>query len=96
MLHGAELRHDGRVAGRGHDRGFCDLQFLDFVSVRDIGPVTLNIGGIANRQLADADRRRKARALQKAVVSDVDVDQDGVDSVERRTAVETERQHVSL
>ena len=35
------------------------MQFLDFVVFRDIGPVlTLNIGGIANCQLADADRRR--------------------------------------
>jgi anhydro-N-acetylmuramic acid kinase len=35
------------------------MQFLDFVAFRDIGPVlTLNIGGIANCQLADADRRR--------------------------------------
>jgi len=35
------------------------MQFLDFVAFRDIGPVlTLNIGGIANCQLADRDRRR--------------------------------------
>jgi len=35
------------------------MQFLDYVAFRDIGPVlTLNIGGIANCQLADADRRR--------------------------------------
>ena len=35
------------------------MQFLDFVAFRDIGPVlTLNIGGIANCQLADPDRRR--------------------------------------
>jgi len=35
------------------------MQFLDFVAFRDIGPVlTLNIGGIANCQLADADRGR--------------------------------------
>ncbi len=35
------------------------MQFLDFVAFRDIGPVlTLNIGGIANCQLADADRAR--------------------------------------
>jgi anhydro-N-acetylmuramic acid kinase len=35
------------------------MQYLDFVSFRDIGPVlTLNIGGIANCQLADADRNR--------------------------------------
>ena len=35
------------------------MQFLDFVAFRDIGPVlTLNIGGIANCQLADADRSR--------------------------------------
>jgi anhydro-N-acetylmuramic acid kinase len=35
------------------------MQFLDFVAFRDIGPVlTLNIGGIANCQLADVDRRR--------------------------------------
>jgi anhydro-N-acetylmuramic acid kinase len=35
------------------------MQFLDFVAFREIGPVlTLNIGGIANCQLADADRRR--------------------------------------
>jgi anhydro-N-acetylmuramic acid kinase len=35
------------------------MQFLDFVVFREIGPVlTLNIGGIANCQLADADRRR--------------------------------------
>lgn len=35
------------------------MQFLDFVAFRDIGPIlTLNIGGIANCQLADADRRR--------------------------------------
>ena len=35
------------------------MQFLDFVSFRDIGPMlTLNIGGIANIQLADKDRRR--------------------------------------
>ena len=33
------------------------MQYLDFVAFRDIGPVlTLNIGGIANCQLADADR----------------------------------------
>jgi anhydro-N-acetylmuramic acid kinase len=32
---------------------------LDFVAFRDIGPIlTLNIGGIANCQLADKDRRR--------------------------------------
>jgi hypothetical protein len=37
----------------------------------------------------------EARALQEAVLADVDVDQDGVDAVERRAAVETERQHVS-
>jgi anhydro-N-acetylmuramic acid kinase len=35
------------------------MQFLDFVAFRDIGPIlTLNIGGIANCQLADADRSR--------------------------------------
>jgi len=35
------------------------MQFLDFVAFRDIGPVlTLNIGGIANCQLADRDRSR--------------------------------------
>ena len=35
------------------------MRFLDFVAFRDIGPVlTLNIGGIANCQLADMDRRR--------------------------------------
>ena len=35
------------------------MQFLDFIAFRDIGPVlTLNIGGIANCQLADSDRRR--------------------------------------
>jgi anhydro-N-acetylmuramic acid kinase len=35
------------------------MQFLDFVAFREIGPVlTLNIGGIANCQLADADRGR--------------------------------------
>jgi anhydro-N-acetylmuramic acid kinase len=35
------------------------MQFLDFVAFRDIGPVlTLNIGGIANCQLADSDRSR--------------------------------------
>jgi anhydro-N-acetylmuramic acid kinase len=35
------------------------MQFLDFVAFRDLGPIlTLNIGGIANCQLADADRRR--------------------------------------
>jgi anhydro-N-acetylmuramic acid kinase len=35
------------------------MQFLDFVAFRDIGPVlTLNIGGIANCQLADRDRAR--------------------------------------
>ena len=33
------------------------MQYLDFVAFRDIGPVlTLNIGGIANCQLAHADR----------------------------------------
>jgi len=33
------------------------MQYLDFVAFRDIGPVlTLNIGGIANCQLADRDR----------------------------------------
>lgn len=35
------------------------MQFLDFCAFRDIGPVmTLNIGGIANCQLADADRSK--------------------------------------
>lgn len=35
------------------------MQYLDFVAFRDIGPVmTLNIGGIANVQLADRDRSR--------------------------------------
>src|SRR5579871_6755841 len=35
------------------------MQFLDFVAFRDIGPIlTLNIGGIANCQLADKDRSR--------------------------------------
>lgn len=35
------------------------MQFLDYVAFRDIGPIlTLNIGGIANVQLADKDRRR--------------------------------------
>ena len=35
------------------------MQFLDYVAFRDIGPIlTLNIGGIANIQLADNDRRR--------------------------------------
>jgi anhydro-N-acetylmuramic acid kinase len=35
------------------------MQFLDYVAFRDIGPVlTLNIGGIANCQLADRDRGR--------------------------------------
>jgi anhydro-N-acetylmuramic acid kinase len=35
------------------------MQFMDFVAFRGIGPVlTLNIGGIANCQLADMDRRR--------------------------------------
>ena len=34
------------------------MQYLDFVAFRDIGPVlTLNIGGIANCQLADRDRQ---------------------------------------
>lgn len=33
------------------------MQYLDYVAFRDIGPIlTLNIGGIANCQLADADR----------------------------------------
>jgi anhydro-N-acetylmuramic acid kinase len=35
------------------------MQYLDFVAFRDIAPVlTLNIGGIANCQLADRDRAR--------------------------------------
>ena len=35
------------------------MQYLDFVAFRTDGPtVTLNIGGIANLQLADADRRK--------------------------------------
>jgi anhydro-N-acetylmuramic acid kinase len=35
------------------------MQFLDFCAFRDIGPVlTLNIGGIANCQLANADRTK--------------------------------------
>lgn len=35
------------------------MQFLDFTAFRDIGPaLTLNIGGIANCQLADTDRSR--------------------------------------
>jgi anhydro-N-acetylmuramic acid kinase len=35
------------------------MQYLDFVAFRDIGPVlTLNIGGIANCHLADADRSK--------------------------------------
>jgi anhydro-N-acetylmuramic acid kinase len=35
------------------------MQYLDYVAFRDIGPVlTLNIGGIANCQLADRDRSR--------------------------------------
>lgn len=35
------------------------MQYLDFVAFRDIGPVlTLNIGGIANCQLADKDRSK--------------------------------------
>jgi anhydro-N-acetylmuramic acid kinase len=35
------------------------MQYLDFVAFRDIGPVlTLNIGGIANRHVADADRSK--------------------------------------
>jgi anhydro-N-acetylmuramic acid kinase len=35
------------------------MQYLDYVAFRDIGPVlTLNIGGIANCQLADRDRGR--------------------------------------
>ena len=35
------------------------MQYLDFVAFRDIAPVlTLNIGGIANCQLADRDRGR--------------------------------------
>lgn len=35
------------------------MQYLDYVAFRDVGPVlTLNIGGIANCQLADRDRGR--------------------------------------
>jgi len=35
------------------------MQYLDFVAFRDIGPVlTLNIGGIANCQLAQSDRAK--------------------------------------
>jgi len=35
------------------------MQYLDYVAFRDIGPIlTLNIGGIANCQLADHDRSR--------------------------------------
>ena len=35
------------------------MQYLDYVAFRDVGPLlTLNIGGIANCQLADADRDR--------------------------------------
>ena len=35
------------------------MQYLDYVAFRDIGPIlTLNIGGIANCQLAHADRSR--------------------------------------
>src|SRR5206468_436158 len=35
------------------------MQYLDYVAFRDIGPVlTLNIGGIANCQLAHADRSK--------------------------------------
>lgn len=35
------------------------MQYLDYVAFRDIGPIlTLNIGGIANCQLAHADRAR--------------------------------------
>lgn len=45
-----------------HALGGCAaplMQYLDFVSFREIGPVlTLNIGGIANIQLADQDRSR--------------------------------------
>jgi hypothetical protein len=35
----------------------------------------------------------EARALQQTVLSEVDVDQNGVNAVERRTAVEPKRQH---
>lgn len=35
------------------------MQYLDYVAFRDVGPIlTLNIGGIANCQLADADRSK--------------------------------------
>jgi anhydro-N-acetylmuramic acid kinase len=35
------------------------MQYLDYVAFRDIGPIlTLNIGGIANCQLAHADRNK--------------------------------------
>ncbi len=35
------------------------MQYLDYVAFRDIGPIlTLNIGGIANCQLADPDRSK--------------------------------------
>ena len=35
------------------------MQYLDYVAFRDIGPIlTLNIGGIANCQLAHADRAK--------------------------------------
>lgn len=45
-----------------HALGGCAaplMQYLDFVAFRDIGPVlTLNIGGIANVQLAASDRNK--------------------------------------
>ena len=35
------------------------MQYLDYVAFRDIGPIlTLNIGGIANCQLAHSDRAK--------------------------------------
>jgi len=39
--------------------------------------------------------RYEAWELQQAVMPDFDVDQHGVDAVERRPAIQTERQHVS-
>lgn len=45
-----------------HALGGCAApltQYLDFVAYRDVGPVlTLNVGGIANVQLADPDRNK--------------------------------------
>jgi hypothetical protein len=93
----------GRCLGLAHERP-CGLRIegaRDIVEPAELEDRELVLEG---RQHLVGDALRpidgipgdEARTLQQAVISQVDVDQNCVNAVKRRTAVEAKRQHVFL